>query len=181
MFLITQGQCVTVLHCQNKKSAVQMNRELLWFYIFYSFLKEQCLLPASFVLRICSYSSRIFSSWSFSSRSHRQLTCFSVNEGWSFLEAPEKHKIRSAVKRLNRSHLRRSDKSQRQKCPFPPEIGARPGANLQLCFLSSLTSASQQGHAALMWVLLSLPPPPMSLSQCNWSQLQLGDPLPSAL
>jgi len=28
-------------------------------------------LPASFVLRICSYSSRIFSSWSLSSRSHR--------------------------------------------------------------------------------------------------------------
>lgn len=48
--------------------------------------------------------------------------------------------------------------SHRDRNVLSPEIGTVSGENLQLCFLLSLTSASPQGHAALMWAnTLSLP------------------------
>lgn len=57
-----------------------------------------------------------------------------------------------------------------------------PGKNLQLCFLLSVISSSQQGHAALMWansqnVLCVF----VSLWVSVWSQLWIVDPLHSGL
>lgn len=48
--------------------------------------------------------------------------------------------------------------SHRDRNVLSPEIDTPSGENLQLCFLLSFTSASQQGHATLMWAnSLSLP------------------------
>lgn len=50
-------------------------------------------------------------------------------------------------------HIRGAVISHRDWHALSPEIGAQPGASLQLCYQWSLTSASQQGHAALMRAL----------------------------
>lgn len=46
--------------------------------------------------------------------------------------------------------------SHRARIVLSPEIGTVSGENLQLCSLFALTSASPQGHAALMWASLPL-------------------------
>lgn len=53
---------------------------------------------------------------------------------------------------MKRSELHASATvSHKDRIVLSPEIGTVSGENLQLCSLLSLTSASPQGHAALMW------------------------------
>lgn len=66
--------------------------------------KKKTTIPASFVVRISSYSSRILSSRSFSSLSQIIPTCLRENKGCSFLagdEAPED----VPVERVSNSHV----------------------------------------------------------------------------
>lgn len=67
-------------------------------------IKIKKTIPASFVVRISSYSSRILSSRSFSSLSQIIPTCLRENKGCSFLagdEAPED----VPVERVSNSHV----------------------------------------------------------------------------
>lgn len=84
-------KCIILLCWKNKHLLVLGTDSLLLFSIIFK------IIPASFVVSISSYSSRILSSRSFSSLSHIIPTCLRENKGCSFLvgdEAPEDMPVR---------------------------------------------------------------------------------------
>lgn len=66
-----------------------MRRKRKSFWIHASTLFWPINIPASFVVKISSYSSRIFSSRSFSKRSQIIPTCLRVNRGCSFFNGDD--------------------------------------------------------------------------------------------